>query len=57
MSLNMFNTATEAGWYNAKIDAYTLGGYRYGYSTASYDFDPPTGGGAGNPYAVLSVIE
>jgi hypothetical protein len=52
MSLKMYDTATEPGWYNIQVDAYSMGVNR-GHSTASYDFDPPTGQGTGQPTAEL----
>ena len=52
MSLRLYDTATEPGWYNVKVDAFCLGIGR-GHSTASYDFDPPTGQGTGQPTAEL----
>lgn len=52
MSLSMYDTATEPGWYNVKVDAFSMGINR-GHSTASYDFDPPTGQGTGQPTASL----
>ena len=52
MSLKMFDTATEPGWYNVKVDAYSMGVHR-GYSTASYDFDPPDKQGTGQPTVSL----
>ncbi|TFH03930.1 MAG: hypothetical protein E4H14_15775 [Candidatus Thorarchaeota archaeon] len=52
MSLKMFDTATEPGWYNVKVEAFSMGVQR-GYSTASYDFDPPDKQGTGQPHAEL----
>ena len=52
MSLKMFDTATEPGWYNVKVDAYSMGVHR-GHSTASYDFDPPEKQGTGQPTVSL----
>ena len=52
MSLKMYDTATEPGWYNVKVDAFSMGVHK-GHSTASYDFDPPTGQGTGQPTAEL----
>jgi hypothetical protein len=47
MTLNMYNTATEAGWYNVLVEGFAYGGK--GYSSASYDFDPPEKTGSGPP--------
>lgn len=52
MSLKLFDTATEPGWYNVKVDAYSMGVHK-GHSTASYDFDPPEKQGSGQPHAEL----
>lgn len=52
MSLRMYDTATEPGWYNVQIDAFSMGVTK-GHSTVSYDFDPPTGQGTGQPHAEL----
>ena len=48
MSLRLYDTATEPGWYNVQVDAFSMGLHK-GHSTASYDFDPPTGQGSGPP--------
>lgn len=53
MSLKMFDTATESGWYNVRVDGYGFGIRRGGYSTTTYDFDPPTGAGTGQPHVEL----
>ena len=57
LQLRMFwyDTATEPGWYNVKVEAFAYGGYSAGYSTTDYDFDPPTGSGGGEPYIEILV--
>ncbi len=52
MSLRMYDTAIEPGWYNVQVDAYSYGIHK-GHSRATYDFDPPTGQGTGQPTAEL----
>jgi hypothetical protein len=52
MSLKMYDVATEAGWYNVLAEGFTFG-RPHGYSTASYDFDPPDQTGTGEPHVEL----
>lgn len=54
--LTWFDSAWESGWYNVLIDALAFGGSVYGYTTDSYDFDPPTGSGTGDPHIKVTVL-
>ncbi len=55
MTMLWYDTATETGWYNVRVDAFGYYGYSTGYSMADYDFDPPTGSGGGEPYLEILV--
>ncbi|TFG35000.1 hypothetical protein EU527_00700 [Candidatus Thorarchaeota archaeon] len=56
MRMAWFNCATESGWYNIRIDAYTIFSNAIGYSTSNYNFDPPTPGGTGEPHVILYLL-
>jgi hypothetical protein len=55
LTMLWYDTATESGWYNLRVDAYAYYGYSTGYSTANYNFDPPTGGSGGEPHIEIWV--
>lgn len=55
LGLSWYNTATEPGWYNVKVDVLTSGYTGRSYSTTTYDFDPPTGTGPGDPHIKVTV--
>ena len=57
LSMAWYNCASESGWYNIQIDAYTVFYNAIGYSTTNYDFDPPTQGGVGEPHVILYLLD
>jgi hypothetical protein len=48
-----YDTATESGWYNVRVDAFGYYGYTTAFSTANLDFDPPTGKPGGEPHVEI----
>jgi hypothetical protein len=55
LSLLWYDCATESGWYNIQVDAFTQGGPRLGHSTNNLDFDPPSAGG-GDPHVKIFIL-
>jgi hypothetical protein len=54
--ITTFNTATEAGWYQAILTGEFFANQNNCYDTDIIEFDPPTGKGEGNPTASLDVV-
>jgi hypothetical protein len=50
MYILWYDSAWESGWYNLKVDAIAFGGSIFDCCSTSYEFDPPTGSGTGDPH-------
>ncbi|MFO7836857.1 MAG: hypothetical protein R6V83_09390 [Candidatus Thorarchaeota archaeon] len=50
MRILWYDSAWESGWYTIKVDVIAFGGSVFGCCTTSYEFDPPTGSGTGDPH-------
>ncbi|MFW9933548.1 MAG: hypothetical protein ACFFDR_12935 [Candidatus Thorarchaeota archaeon] len=56
LELHWFDCAWESGWYNVFVEAWAVG-IKGGYDTDALDFDPPTGGGRGDPSIKVMLCE